>query len=237
MSLPQIVVPEYSLILPSNGKKIKFRPFVMREEKILLIAMESNESSEMTNALKQIVKSCLITDLDVDSMCEFDLEYILLKLRCKSVGEEMKFTMKCKKCKEPNKITVNGDEIEITKNKAHANVIKLTDNVGIVMKYPTIDDSRKKYPDEITNIEKTIDLIASCIESIYDGDEMYSLEDYKQEEIEEFIGNLTQKQFEDIVKFFNTMPELKHTIKYNCSNKDCGEENEFTLEGVEDFFI
>lgn len=238
MSLPKLVVPEYTLTLPSTGETVRFRPFVMKEQKIFLIAMESNDDVEMISALKQIAQSCILTkSIDINTLPEFDLEYILLKLRCKSVGEEMTFNLKCPHCKEATKVVVNGDEIEVTRTPEHTNKVELTDDIGIIMKYPTIEVTRKLYGNESAAINKTLDYIVDCIDSIWDAEEVYTVKDHSREELEEFVNDLNREQFNKVMDFFNTSPILKHTIEWKCSNEQCGKDNELKLEGVDDFFI
>jgi phage FluMu protein Com len=241
MAIPIIATPTYELKLPSNKKKIKYRPFLVKEEKLLLLAMETKDPTQIQNTTKQVIKDCTFGEVDVEACPPFDLEYILLQLRIKSVGEKASITMKCPSCETPNTTDVNLAEIEVTKKEGHTNDIKLSDKMGVVMRYPTLADSSSVQMEEgesesskRKNAEKSIEMIASCIDVIYEGETIYKTKEFKKEEVVEFIENLSQGMFQKIAAFFEDMPALRHTLEFKCSK--CGTENKFNIKGIQDFF-
>ncbi len=237
MALPKLNVPVYEAILPSTEKVIKYRPFLVKEEKLLLTAQESGEDAVLP-AVKQIIKNCVQGEIDVDSMPIFDIEYLFLRLRAKSIGEEVTLGLKpwgCPQnngelCKFTTEVTINLEEIECKKGKNHSSKIMLDDNVGIIMKYPDISQIGIKG----SEIEMGMKVIRSCINMIFTKEETYERDSFTDKELDEFIDSLNSKQMENINKFFETMPTLKHTAKYNC--KTCGEEKETTIQGLQSFF-
>ncbi len=237
MALPKLNVPVYEAILPSTEKVIKYRPFLVKEEKLLLTAQESGEDAVLP-AVKQIIKNCVQGEIDVDSMPIFDIEYLFLRLRAKSIGEEVTLGLKpwgCPQnngelCKFTTEVTINLEEIECKKGKNHSSKIMLDDNVGIMMKYPDISQVGIKG----SEIEMGMKVIRSCINMIFTKEETYERDSFTDKELDEFIDSLNSKQMENINKFFETMPTLKHTAKYNC--KTCGEEKETTIQGLQSFF-
>jgi hypothetical protein len=237
MALPKLNVPVYEAILPSTEKVIKYRPFLVKEEKLLLTAQESGEDAVLP-AVKQIIKNCVQGEIDVDSMPIFDIEYLFLRLRAKSIGEEVTLGLKpwgCPQnngelCKFTTEVTINLEEIECKKGKNHSSKIMLDDNVGIIMKYPDISQIGIKG----SEVEMGMKVIKSCINMIFTKEETYERDSFTDKELDEFIDSLNSKQMENINKFFETMPTLKHTAKYNC--KTCGEEKETTIQGLQSFF-
>ena len=247
MGLPRIAVPEYSLKLPSNGKELKYRPFLVKEEKILLIAMESEDEQEILNATKNVIKNCVFGDFDIDEMPTFDIEYIFLWLRGKAKGEQVELKYKCPTCTGDIPVSFNIEEVEIKKNEEHSNKIDINENLGVVMKYPNMSlqvklDSLK----DITDIDKIFKTILWCIDYLYDNEKMYSSKDHTTAEMEEFLESLTDEQFQKISKFFETMPALKHEVQLECTNKVkgegkkkdkiCGYKEDMMLEGLQSFF-
>ena len=236
MALPRLDVPTYELAIPSTDDKIKYRPFLVKEEKILLIAMESGETKDMLQAVKDIVDECTFNQLNLGTMPMFDIEYIFLNIRAKSVGEVSKLKVLCQDdMKTYANVEIDLSEIEVQVEEGHTNKIELTDEMGVIMKYPTIDSFNSNNIADI-NSENMLDVIATCIAQIYDkkGEEVYDSKDSTQKELIEFVEQLNTKQFQDIQKFFDTMPALKHTI--TVKNPKTKKESKVTLTGLSDFF-
>ena len=238
MPLPKINTPTYELTLPSTGKKIKYRPFLVREEKILIMALEGENNEEITNAIIQILSDCILTKgVNVSKLATFDIEYLFLNVRAKSVGETVEVNVTCP---DDNKTSVqmeiNIDSIKVQKTKGHKNIIKLDDQYSMKLKYPSMDefiDSNFESNQE-SDVNKSLNMITSCIEMIYDEEESWNASDSTQQELEEFIEQLNSKQFKSIEKFFETMPKLSHKIKV--TNPATGVESEVVLEGLASFF-
>ena len=242
MALPIITVMKYELTLPSSGEKITFRPFLVKEEKILMMALQGGEAKDMVRGLKEIINNCVDKDLKVDTLPPFDLEYIFLQLRARSVGDviPISYSIPEEKCKDGKEectfnIELNIDDIKIQKNKNHKDLIDLTDSIKLKMKYPDMEASVAMAGIEGTEmVEKTFDIIGHCIEYIMDGEEMHKLTDYTKKEADDFLNSLSTQHFKEIQTFFDTMPKLKHEITAKC--KVCGKKNERVLEGMGDFF-
>ena len=237
MALPKINTPTYELEVPSTNEKIKYRPFLVKEEKILLIAMESNENNQILQAVKDIVLECTFNKLDLGDMPMFDVEYIFLQIRGKSVGEVSKLKLLCEDDGETYanvEVDLNDINVEVSEN--HTNKIELTDEMGIIMKYPTLDAFNDTGISEI-NSKNMLDVISSCILQIYDkkGEEVFDAKDQTQEELTNFIGDLNSKQFKDLQNFFETMPKLQHTVIVK--NPKTEVENKVVLQGLNDFFV
>jgi len=236
MALPILTTPTYELEIPSTEEKIKYRPFLVKEEKILLIAMESNESVEIIQAVKTIVSECTFNKLDLGKLPMFDVEYIFLQIRSKSVGEVSELKLLCQDDGETYAdVKVNLSEIQVEVIDGHTNKIELTDEMGIIMQYPTIDSFTDM---GITNINSTnmLDIISTCILQIYDkkGEDVHYAKDQTKKELIDFIEQLNTKQFKDVQKFFDTMPKLQHTI--TVKNPKTKVESEVILNGLNDFF-
>ena len=237
MALPKLNVPVYEAILPSTEKVIKYRPFLVKEEKLLLTAQESGEDAVLP-AVKQIIKNCVQGEIDVDSMPIFDIEYLFLRLRAKSIGEEVTLGLKpwgCpqndgKLCKFTTEVSINLEEIECKKDKKHTSKIMLDDNIGIMMKYPDISQVGIKG----SEIEMGMKVIRNCINMVFTKEETHERDSFTDKELDEFIDSLNSIQMEKINNFFETMPTIKHTAKYTC--KTCGEEKETTIQGLQSFF-
>ena len=237
MALPRLDVPTYELAIPSTDDKIKYRPFLVKEEKILLIAMESGETKDMLQAVKDIVDECTFNKLNLGAMPMFDIEYIFLNIRAKSVGEVSKLKVLCQDdMKTYASVEIDLNDIEVQVNEGHTNKIELTDEMGVIMKYPTIDSFNVNNITDITT-DNMLEVIAACIAQIYDkkGEEVYDSKDSTQKELIEFVEQLNTTQFQDIQKFFDTMPSLKHTI--TVKNPKTKKESEVTLTGLNDFFV
>ena len=237
MPLPKISTPTYELELPSTGKKIKYRPFLVKEEKILIIAMESEDEKQITNAIKEVISSCIITrGVKVDQLSTFDIEYLFLNIRGKSVGEEVEVMVTCPDDGETQVPTViNLDDIQIQKGKNHSRDIKLDDNLVLRMKYPSLEEFIKNnFSGEEVTVDNTFDLIASCVEQVYSEEESWSAADCTKKELTQFLEQLSSKQFKEIETFFETMPKLSHTVKVK--NPKTGVESDIVLEGLTAFF-
>jgi len=249
MGLPTITVPKYSLHLPSSGKEIKYRPFLVKEEKILLMAMESEDEKQIMDATITVINNCVLGDLDVGKMPLFDIEYIFLWLRAKAKGEIVELKYTCPECKNAIDISINIENIKVNKIENHTNKIELTESLGVVLNYPnmTIQSKLDQLKDE-ADIEKIFKTIQYCIDYIYDAETTYPAKDHTEEELKDFLESLTDPQFQKIAKFFEEAPSLKHTIKLECENKIksdnkkkekakvCGYKEDVILEGLASFF-
>ena len=237
MALPKLNVPVYEAVLPSTEKVIKYRPFLVKEEKLLFTAQESGEEAVLP-AVKQIIKNCVQGELDIDNMPLFDIEYLFLRLRAKSVGEEVTLGLKpwgCPKnngelCEFTTEVSINLEEIKCVKDEKHTSKIMLDDKIGIMMKYPDISHLNMKGSEN----EMGLKVIKKCINMIFTEEETYERDSYTDKELDEFVDSLNTKQMEQIKNFFDTMPVLKHTVKYTC--KTCNEEKETTVQGLQSFF-
>jgi len=237
MALPKPPVPTYELELPSTGKTVKYRPFLVSEEKILLMAMESEDEKQITSAVKDIVKSCMITrGIKLEDLASFDIEYLFLNIRGKSVGEEVQMKITCNDDNETQvDYTLNIAEIKVQKNPEHTNKIMLDDTTGIVMKYPGIDQFiQTQIMMKSLNAEQVFDIIVDSVYQIFSGEDVYEAKTTPKKEIEEWIGGLTSKQFEKVKDFFATMPKLAHT--FTIINPNTEVESEYTIEGLVNFF-
>ena len=236
MALPKLNTTIHELSLPSSGEKIKFRPFLVKEEKILLTALEGGEEKEITNATKQIISQCITSeDFDINSIPTFDVEYIFLMLRSKSVGEqiELKYKPECyEKCKTYAEIKVDIKEVKVEKTKNHTNRIKLTKDVIVDLKYPKIDALAGL--DSANQVDMVFGIVLDCIDKIYEGEETHNVSDYKKEELMEFLDSLNTDQFKEIQNFFDTMPKLRYHAQWSCPK--CGVEDVKVVEGLNSFF-
>ena len=239
MPLPKINTPTYELVLPSNGKKIKYRPFLVREEKILIMAMESEDMKQITDAIVQILSDCIITkDIKVESLATFDIEYLFLNVRAKSVGESVEVNITCPDDGETQvEMSIDIDSIKVQKNKEHKNIIQLDENLSMKLKYPSLEqfvENNFETAQANSEVGQSLAMITSCVEMIYNAEESWEASDYSKKELDEFIEQLNTKQFQQIEKFFTTMPKLSHTI--NVKNPNTGLESEVVLEGLASFF-
>ena len=236
MALPQVVLPTYELEIPSNGKKIKYRPFVVKEEKLLLLALEAGDDKEIEKAVKTLLKGCIQSRVKLDDMPIFDLEYIFLQIRAISVGEivQMKVT-----CKDDNKTQVNYNlnlsEVKVVKPEGHSNKIMLSDDMGIMMKYPGMNDFISgSIMGKAPSADGVIDIIAGCIDQIFDGEDVYDSSTTSKKEFREFLDTLTTKQFEKVQQFYATAPKLRH--QFTVVNPKTGKDSNYTIEGLQSFF-
>ena len=238
MVLPKISVPTYELELPSTGQTIKYRPFLVKEEKLLVIALESEDTKQITNAIKTVIKNCVETKgVKVEILPTFDIEYLFLNIRAKSVGEEIDINVICPDDEETSvPVKIDVDEIKVQKNPNHTNKIKLDDSLMMEMKYPSLDQFIKNNFDISNNnaMEQSFELVASCVDKIYNEDEVWDASDVTKKELMEFLDQMNTTQFKEIETFFETMPKLSHKIKVK--NPNTGFENEVVLEGLTSFF-
>ena len=238
MPLPKIATPTYELELPSSGKKISYRPFLVKEEKLLVLALESEDTKQITTAIKAVLKNCIQTrGVKVEHLPTFDIEYLFLNIRGKSVGEEIDVNIVCPDDEETQvEININLDDIEVLKDENHSNQIKLDDNLMMEMKYPSLDEFIKSNFDmqEQNQMEQSFDLIAQCIDKIYNEEEVWATEDCTKKEMTDFLESMNSSQFKEIEKFFETMPKLSHTLKV--TNPKTKVESEVVLEGLASFF-
>lgn len=245
MALPKINAPIFELNLPSSGQSIKYRPFLVKEQKILLMAMESDSQNGMMTAIKQIITNCAVDEIDVEKLPMFDLEFFFVRLRAKSIGEEIDlnlrhpsgFNKKDEVCDHATKFKLNLMSVEVQKTIGHEDKILLDEatGTGVKMKYPTAELADSvEYDAEKNQLDLATEAIISCIDYIYDKENVYNKTDYTQQELVEFIENLSQEQFQKVSAFFDTMPKLKHTVKWKCTG--CGQEEEVVLEGLANFF-
>jgi len=246
MGLPKISVPQYTLKLPSTGEEIKYRPFLVKEEKILLIAMESEDEKEILDATKNVIQNCVFGNINIDTLPIFDIEYLFLWLRAKSKGEVIELKYNCPDCKAEIPVSFNIEEITLKKGDGHTNKIELTEELGICLKYPDMNlQSKIDSIEEDKQINKLFKSIILCVDYIYDQDKMYASKDYTEKEMEEFLESLNDTQFKKISNFFETMPKLKHEVELVCINKvkregkknaSCGYKEKLVLEGLQSFF-
>jgi len=238
MPLPKIATPTYTLELPSLEKEVNYRPFLVKEEKLLVLALESEDNKQITTAIKTVIKNCISTKgIKVETLPTFDIEYLFLNIRGKSVGEELEVNIICPDDEVTEvPITIDLDEIQVKKSEDHSNRIQIDSKIMMEMKYPSLDQFIKNNFDfkEGNQMDQSFDLIASCIDKIYTEDEVWSTADCTKKEVKEFLESMNSSQFKDIEKFFETMPKLQHTIKV--TNPKTKVESEVVLEGLASFF-
>ena len=235
MALPKLNVPKYKTNLPSTGKVVNYRPFLVKEEKLLLIATETGSQSDLVRAIKEILSNC--TDLkDVNSLSTFDLEFLFLKIRTKSVGENVEVTVTCPDDNETEvAVSIPLDEIQVIKDKNHKTELKLSDEIIITMGYPSVETFvTMNFDTEQSQVDQLFEMAASCIETIADANQVYECKDSTKQELLEFFDQLSTKQFVMIQEFFETMPKLSHKVKV--TNPNTGVESEIVLEGLASFF-
>ena len=238
MPLPKIATPTYSLVLPSTEKEISFRPFLVKEEKLLVLALETEDTKQITTAIKAVIKNCIQTKgIKVETLPTFDIEYLFLNIRGKSVGESLDVNIICPDDEKTNvPVTIDLDDIKVKKTEGHSNKVKLDNTLMMELKYPSLDEFIKSnfdFKDE-NAMEQSFNLIASCIDKIYNEEEVWVAADCTKKEIKEFLESMNSSQFKKIEEFFTTMPKLSHTIKVK--NPNTKVESEVVLEGLASFF-
>ncbi len=238
MPLPKINTPTYELVLPSNNKKVRYRPFLVREEKILVMALESEDMKQITSSIVQILSDCILTKgVNIEQLPSFDIEYLFLRLRAKSVGETSTIALKPYPCSENNgelcnnvtEVEINLEEVKVEKNKEHTSKIMLDDSVGIKMSYPDLETIKSDM-----GVSAGMEIIKKCIEMIFTEKETHEKGSFSEKELDDFLDSLNTEQFLKIQSFYETMPQLKHTVKYKCTT--CGEDKETTIQGLNSFF-
>ncbi len=238
MPLPKIATPTYELELPSSGKKINYRPFLVKEEKLLVLALESEDTKQITTAIKAVIKSCIQTrGVKVENLPTFDIEYLFLNIRGKSVGEDIDVNIICPDDNETQvEINISLDDIEVQKDENHTNRIKLDDNLMMEMKYPSLEQFIKTNFDlnDKNQMDQSFELIAQCIDKVYTEEEAWSVSDCTKKEVTDFLESMNSQQFKEIEQFFETMPKLSHTVKV--TNPKTEVESEVVLEGLASFF-
>ena len=239
MPLPKINTPTYDLELPSTGKKIKYRPFLVREEKILIMALESEDIKQISDAIKTVISDCILSrGVKINELSTFDIEYLFLNVRAKSVGESVEVNVTCPDDGETQvKVEIDIDDIKILKNPNHSNIIKLDDNLSIQMKYPSLNqfvESNFETSEDNSQVDKSLSVIISCIGTIFNEEESWSASDSTEKELREFVEQMNTKQFKDIEVFFETMPKLSHQIKVR--NPNTKVTSDVVLEGLASFF-
>ena len=240
MPLPTIETPTYELKLHSSNKKVRYRPFLVKEEKVLIIALESKDQMEITNAVKEVLKKCILTKgIDVDSLPTFDIEHLFLNIRAKSIGEDIKLVVTCPDDGETKvPVTIYVDEIKVTKPKGHTKDIKLDDKLTLRMKYPSLNqfiENNFNTEDEAeTLVDKTFRVVADCMDTVFTGEDAWEAKDYTPQERLDFVEQLNSSQYKKVENFFSTMPKLSHTIEV--VNPNTKKKSSIVLEGLADFF-
>ena len=236
MALPEVVLPTYELEIPSNGKTIKYRPFVVKEEKLLLLALETNDEKQIEDAVRNLLKGCIQSRVKLEDLAIFDLEYIFLNIRAVSVGEVVEMNITC----EDDGVTqvrynLNLTDVKVSKPEGHDSKIMISDKMGVIMKYPSFEEFVKvSIVGQSPTADSVVEIMANCIDQIFDGEDVYDSSTTSKKEFIEFIEKLTNKQFEEVQKFFNDAPVLEHTIKVK--NPNTGVINEVTISGLSNFF-
>ena len=238
MPLPKIATPTYELELPSTGETVQYRPFLVKEEKLLAIALESDDTKQITTAIKSVIKNCILTKgVKVEQLPTFDIEYLFLNIRGKSVGEDIEVNVICPDDEETEvKVNINLDDIQVQKNDDHTDKIKLDDSIMMQMKYPSLEQFIKNNFEmsDKNAMDQSFELIATCIDKIFTEDEVWAAADCTKKEMTEFLEQMNSSQFKEIEKFFETMPKLSHTIKVK--NPNTKKDSEVVLEGLASFF-
>ena len=236
MALPKLGYPTYELELPSTGKTVKYRPFLVKEEKVLLMALESKDEKQVVSAVKDLIKNCVITRIKVDNLPSFDLEYLFLKIRGASIGENIILTVTCLDDNETQvEANININDVEIFKPEGHDKKIMFDENTGLVMKYPSMKEFvDREFLQKEMKTEDVYEFIADSIDQIFDSEEVYDSSTTTKKEFRTFVDSLTTKQFEKIQKFYETSPKLSHTFKV--TNPKTNKESSYTIEGLQSFF-
>ena len=232
--LPILATPKYDMIVPSSGKAVTYRPYVVKEEKLLLIAMESKDEVQIEKAVINIIKACVETAIDVDILTTFDLEYIFVTLRSKSVGEGIKITPKCKHCEEVNEVNIDLEKITVANlEDAVDRHVKLTDDISVDLRWQTLKD-RDKFDKKAGTTDTIINMVVTSLETIYSGEEIYSIADTQKKEVVDFVESLSSDQFQSLAEVIAKAPYLSYDVNFDC--KECSENNIIELKGLIDFF-
>jgi len=240
MPLPKIATPSYELELPSTGKTIQYRPFLVKEEKLLVIALESEDMKQITNSIKAVIRACVLTKgIKVETLPTFDIEYLFLNIRGKSVGEDIAVNITCPDDEKTQvSVNINLDDIKVKKPEGHSNQIKLDNDLMMELKYPSLNEFIKNNfdPNDLSKnpMEQSFDLVGSCIDKIYNQDEVWAASDCTKKEISDFLDSMNSSQFKEVENFFESMPKLSHTVKI--TNPNTKVESDIVLEGLASFF-
>lgn len=242
MALPKLNAPKYEMTVPSTGEKISYRPYLVKEEKILMMAMESDDANQMITAVKNVISACTEGALDVDKMTMFDLEYAFVQLRSKSVGESTTIGVKCNSCDAKNDVDIDLSDVQVdVPNEKNANVIQLTDTVGVKMRYPSVDTvmsaqakSEGSDSSAASEVENVFDLLVACMDSIYSGDEIFDADQQDRTELLDFLESLNTEQFGRVKDFVENMPTASVTVDFKCVS--CSAQNKFDVKGIANFF-
>jgi hypothetical protein len=237
MALPKMNAPLYNVTIPSSKKEVKFRPFLVKEEKSLLLAQQSDDPKVMINTLKSIIENCIVDNVDVDKLAIFDYEYLFTQIRAKSVGEIVELLFLCDTCdddKAKTQVNLDISKFEVEFPEGHDNKISLFDDVGIIMKNPSLDILDKLEKIKAGDVDTIFDVVADCMESVYTTEEVFNTKDQTKQEVIDFLENLTQDQFKKIEQFFLTMPKLRQKVEYDCPV--CNKHHIKTMEGLASFF-
>ena len=234
MALPKMNTARYDAYVPSLGKTVKFRPYLVKEEKILMIALESTDQQQVLGAVKDVIRSCVLDNIDVDKLAIFDIESLFLKLRSKSVGEGIDLNIKCKECDVENPVFINVEDIEDPELNDDDKLVKLTDTVGVTMRYPSFADIEKFKEEELETVSGVMSLLTDCIETIYDEENVHEASKQSKKELTEFVESLSSEQFQGMSSFFENMPSISHDLKFDCAS--CKEHNTIELRGLQSFF-
>ena len=239
MPLPKINTPTYELVLPSSGKKIKYRPFLVKEEKILIMALESEDSKQITNAIKDVLSDCILSrGIKIEKLATFDIEYLFLNVRAKSVGETVEVNITCPDDNETQvQVEIDIDSIKVQKADTHSDTIKLDNDLSLQMNYPSLNqfiETNFEVGEEKSEVEQSLNVIMSCIKQVYSNDEAWDASDCSKKELRDFVEQMNSKQFKQVEDFFNTMPKLAHTLKV--TNPNTKVKSDVTIEGLASFF-
>ena len=235
MALPKLNAARYRTIVPSLNTEVEYRPYLVKEEKILMMALESKDQKQIIMAIKDVISNCVYDDLNVNKLTMFDLEALFLKLRSKSVGETTEVKAQCEHCEAENKKIIKFDDIQMPVVDKKSSTIALTDTVGLTLSYPKVSDLEKhEGGDEVSSIDGMMEIIIDCIDSIYDEDEVHSAKDSKRQELRDFVDSLNSEQFASLAGYFQDLPALKYNLKFKCNK--CGKDNNIELRGLENFF-
>jgi len=235
MGLPKLDAPSYELTIPSTNKTVTYRPYLVKEEKILMLAMESNDDRQMIRAIKEVISACTNNEVDTGHITMFDMDYIFTQLRSKSVGETVQVSMKCEECDTSNEVAIDLNDVRVKSNEEVSDTIELTDTVGVKMKYPSVNSVLDSRTDQNTNnVEKIFGLLLECIDSIYSGEEIFDASSQSRQELTEFVESLNAEQFARVRKFVENIPATVLDVSFNCTN--CGHQNNTELRGLANFF-
>ncbi len=239
MPLPKINTPTYELVLPSSGKKIKYRPFLVKEEKILIMALESEDSKQITNAIKDVLTDCILSrGIKIEKLATFDIEYLFLNVRAKSVGETVEVNITCPDDGETQvQVEIDIDSIKVQKSDTHSDIIQLDNDLSLQMNYPSLNqfiETNFEVGGEKSEVEQSLNVIMSCIKQVYSSEEAWDATDCSKKELKDFVEQMNSKQFKQVEDFFNTMPKLSHTLKV--TNPNTKVKSDVTIEGLASFF-